>query len=293
VAERQVTTLQGQAGELIGQLEALMQQDSTGDAERVAQKKKVGQMMAPGCVFAFLTIGALFVFPWAALVTAPFAVAFFVTAARRGKTLSVMEAQDMDHPRLEMVRSLLHALSPDLSPKKPVSLTLRHGDATKFGQTSGETREGNLFVGSYVSEYTDNWLTLAGRLTDGSVFRLMVTKNVKRKRKPKRKYSKITDRGREKVVLLVRLPSAAYPQLTAVPPELDAAKLAQRAGLTVSQCTLQNGSLRLAAVTGVHLKQTLRYSSPEHGIDNQVTTPKLISVFAYLFSGLSHHRAKT
>jgi hypothetical protein len=125
------------------------------------------------------------------------------------------------------------------------------------------------------------------------VFRLMVTKNVKRKRKPKRKYSKITDRAREKVVLLVRPSSAAYPNLTAVPAELDASKLAQRAGLTITQCTLQNGALRLTAMTGVHLKQTLRYSSPENGIDNQITTPKLVSVFAYLFSGLSHHRAKS
>src|SRR5262245_42737368 len=78
VTERQVTTLQGQPGELIGQLEALMAQDSQGDAERAVQKKKVGQMMAPGCVFAFLTIGALFVFPWAAIATVPVAIVFFV-----------------------------------------------------------------------------------------------------------------------------------------------------------------------------------------------------------------------
>ncbi len=292
MAERQVTTLQGQPGELIGQIEALMAQDSQGDTERVVQQKKVGQMIAPGCVFAFLTIGALFVFPWAALATAPVAVVLFVVGARRQTTLGKMEAQDLDRPRLEMVRLLLLALAPDLSSKKPVSVTIRHGDTTKVGQTTGEAREGNLLSGCYVSEYTDNWLTLGGRFNDGSVFRLMVTRNVKRKRKPKRKYSKITDRAREKVVLLVRVPSAAYPNLTGVPPELDASKLAQRAGLTVSQCAFQNGALRLTAMTGVHLKQTLRYSAPESGQSNVLDTRKLVSVFAYLFSGLSHHRAQ-
>ena len=201
-------------------------------------------------------------------------------------------AQDLDRPRLEMVRHLVQSLAPDLSPKKPVTLALRHGEATKFGQTTGETREGSIFSGSYVSEYTDNWLTISGRLSDGSVFRLMVTQNVKRKRKPKRNYTKLAERSREKVVLLVRLPSAAYPQLASVPPELDPAKLAQRAGLTVSQCTFQNGALRLTAVTGTHLKQTLRYSAPEHGLANKIDAPKLISTFAYLFAGLSHHRVK-
>lgn len=292
MTERQVTTLQGQPGELIGQIEALMAQDSQGDAERVAQQKRVTQMVMPGCIFVFLSFGALFVFPWAAIVTVPIAIAMFVMGFRRQKALGQMEAQDLDRPRLEMVRLLLQTLAPDLSPKKPVSITIRHGDTTKAGQTTGETREGNLLSGCYVSEYTDNWLTFGGRLNDGSVFRLMVTRNVKRKRKPKRKYSKITDRAQEKVVLLVRLPSVAYPNLATVPPELDAAKLARRAGLTVSQCAFQNGSLRLTAITGVHLRQTLRYSSPESGQSNVVDTPKLISVFAYLFSGLSHHRVQ-
>lgn len=290
--ERRVTTLHGFVPELNAQLEALEGQDHVEDQQRAELRKGVAWTLAPGCLILVGGLFSILFLPLISCVAVPAAIVLVVIGMRRQRALSRLQRQDLDSDRIRMAQQLLTSLQPDLSVKKGVTLTLKHGDAVTFGVASAERAEGNLLTGkTYFTGHTDSWITVGGRLADGSVFRLSVTRVVKRKKKPKRKYTKITDRCRDKATLLVRLPAAVYPQLGDTLPYLRRDRLASHAGMVVTSCVIHNGNLRLTAMTNLHSKQKLRYSNTESGVRNQMDYPKLRSLLACAFSALSHHRA--
>jgi len=289
--QRQITTLTGPAAELLQTLAQVRGADAVADTERAQTSKRGGLLTGVGCVSIFGSFFLLgFLLPVALTgfaVGIALLVGGFVHLRRAGKLAEL----DLDNERLAVVSELLDLLRPDLSDKKPITLTLAHGPAATWAPATNVRTEGGWLGGkTHYAEHEDTWLRLGGRLQDGSLFRLSVTESLKRKSKPKRKYTKITDRSREKVALSLRVSPAFYPHLDRLQARLLPERLLAGAGLTASQCLVSGPTVRVQAVTGLNTRQVLRYSQPQTGQENRINSAKLIGLLAFVFAGLSHCR---
>ena len=141
------------------------------------------------------------------------------------------------------------------------------------------------------SEHEDRWLSLEGRMQDGSVFKLAVTQTGKRKAKPKRKYTKIQDRVQEEISLVMRVSPEQYPHLERLQAALHPERLQTHALLALKGLAVEGPLLRLRAETGQRSRLTGRYGAQEAGQEQGMTAGKIISLLAFLFAGLSHCRA--
>lgn len=290
--QRQVTTLTGPPAEVLRTLAQVRIADAAADDERARRQKKGGLLTCSGCALLFGSVflfGIFFPLGLAAVaIGGPLALLGWGHLRRAGRLAEL----DLDNERLAVASELLDLLRPDLSDKKPVTLTLAHGPAASWAPATNQRTEGTWLSGkTHFSEFEDTWLRVGGRFQDGSSFRLTVEEAMKRKAKPKRKYTKTTDRSREKVTLLLRVSPAFYPHLENLQPALRPDRLLAGAGLTVTQSRIQGPAIRLQAVTGLHTRQVLRHSQPESGREHRVTSAKLIGMLAFVFAGLSHCRA--
>lgn len=291
-AARQVTTLQGTAPELIAQLSSLRSQDTTNDAAR----QRFGCLGGAGIIIGIA--GGFFSLLMAAergavgllgLVVAALLLAGGIYCTVRWNQLRTV---DLDSPRLDLVQELLVALGQDLSDKKPLTLTLAHGDCFQFGRVTDQRSEGTWMTGKVdISAREDTWLELGGRLQDGSVFKLSVTESGKRKSKPKRKYTKIQDRIKEEVSVLLRVSPEVYPHLDKLQNTVHPDRLQGNTYLHLDRLQVEGGVVRLRAETGLYVRRILRSSRPETGQENRLTAAKLVSLLAFLYAGLSHCRA--
>jgi hypothetical protein len=292
MATRQVTSLAGTPAQVAAQLRVVRAEDMAQDTERAITQRRAGWTFGGGCAGAIATF---FLFallgPFAPVVLAG-ALGLLVVGIVNMVRASRMSEMDLDNERLAFANELIETLAPDFSDKKALALTLRHGDSVRFGIPAATRTEGGWLTGRVnFSEHEDTWFSLGGRLQDGSLFKLAVTQVVKRKSKPKRKYTKVTDRCRDEVTLVMRVPQAAYPHLDRLQASLQPQRLAQHAGMALTVLQAQGASIRAKAVTtGYCTKQVLRYSRPESGVEHRMSAQKVIGLLAFLYSGLSHCR---
>jgi hypothetical protein len=291
MAERQITHLQAMPDELLAQVSTAQTQDVIGDQERVA----VGNTTAKfGCTGGALTFFSFFVMGFflpLGLLMLAVGVVLLIVAFVFGRRKAKLDEYDLDNDRLQLVRELIEVLKPDFSDKKPLRLMLAHGSSVKFGTASNQRTEGTWMTGKVdYCEYEDPWFRLSGRFQDGTVFRLGIQQSVKRKSKPKRKYTKVSDRLRDKVTLALRVPPAVYPDVAPLNTVLDPARLGSHVGLSVVALQAQGHSVRISATTGVFMKQILRSGSPESGAENKVHSSKIVGLLAFVYAGLSHCR---
>jgi hypothetical protein len=161
----------------------------------------------------------------------------------------------------------------------------------KFGRPTEQRTEGGWFGGKiHHQEFQDPWMRLSGRLQDGSAFRLSIEQCVKRKSKPKRKYTKITDRLQDEVTLMVRVPAEVYPHLARLQGVLHPERLAGHVGLHLEALQTEGETVRVKASTGTFTKQVLRYGSPETGQEHKIHSSKIVGLLAFVYAGLSHCR---
>jgi hypothetical protein len=287
MAQRQVTVLQEPPGVLVARLRAITTADDVTEARRrnFAWLSVLAWVLAVGIGFAglgtesplLLIVGALFL-----------AGAIAVTIV-----WSSYRAADLDDARLSLATDLVSALATDFSNKSPVQLDLRHGDLFRFGTASNQRAEGSLLAGRvYRSEHEDTWFSLRGRMQDRSGLRLAVTTTAKRKQKRKRKYTKVTDRMRDRVTLSLRLSAETYPHLDRLRSSIHPQRLSSRAGLQITDVQVRPPIVRVTAVTGLRGGQTNRYGRQETEAEQQITGAKLVALLALVYAGLTYCRAE-
>lgn len=290
--ERSTTRLTGSAEQLRAELERLKVDDTRTDAVREAHSRKAGG----GCMITFLLgIGSFFLFSAVPLLGGVAAVAAVVTgvgAARHFAAKQKLEKIDLDAPRLAAAEGLLKLLAEDLSPKKPLNLTLQHGPCDTFGKKLSE-EAGSVFGSVRISEHEDDWFELSGTMTDGSVFRLRVCCHLKRKAKPKRKYTKISDRITDEVVLSLRVPQSDYPDLQSFGLRIPREQFSRQTGMHIKRVAVRGPVIRLSAVTGAQMKRTARGGTQSLGTEHAISGSKLMGLFACTYAALSHCRAGT
>ena len=130
-----------------------------------------------------LVVVVLYLGGWAELIGAVIALLALITVT------VVLFRRDMDDRKIAMAWELLKMLGPETKRKGTASLTID-------------------FRGYHKSkDYAVQWLEMGLPLLDGSTLTLRITQRVVRKKKPKRKYTKITDKVREILTVETRLPS--------------------------------------------------------------------------------------
>lgn len=291
MAKRQETVLQEPAPVLLDHLAQLAAADQRDDRAR-------GRAGGAGCAMAFgALVGFFFLLP----VLGAMSPALGILGALASLGLLVgailswirwhrLTAADLDNERLQIARDFLGLLAQDLSQKSPVSLTLRHGDSVQFGTKSNERREGGIFAGVNHSEHEDAWLSVGGRLQDGSVFRLSVTRFIKRKAKPKRKYTKTNDRIRDEIRLALRVPADHYPHLERLQAALPADRLTQHAMMSLTSFRQEAATVRVEATTLPWGQISLRSGSRQLNAEHRLNGTRLASLMAFLYAGLSRCR---
>jgi hypothetical protein len=122
---------------------------------------------------------------------------------------------DIENKRYELAAELLRYLGADIKPETEVDLRIDfHSHLTPGFQTEK--------VG-YSSKYELPWLNMAGKFADGNRFEFAAELNVKRKEKPKRKYTKVKEDASQDLTLELALrnppPDAAlFNHLANIPP---------------------------------------------------------------------------
>jgi hypothetical protein len=291
MATRQVTVLQDTMPNLLTRLQLVRGGDAVNDRQRTRSGWLGGTLLTLGILGGFFSLVLLGTYLplglFALLVSGLLLIGGIVFLVQ----FNQLKAADLDNDRLALAQELLETLAPDLSPKRPLHLSLWHGDCFHWGTVTGKRTEGYWLTGrTTYSEHADRWLSLSGRLQDGSVFKLSVTQSGKRKSKAKRKYTKMHERSEERVRLSLRVPPALYPHLDRLQGALLPDRLQGHAGLILRAFQVQGNVVRLTAESGLFVRQVLRYSRPEGGHEHRMTAGKLVSLLAFLYSGLSHCR---
>jgi hypothetical protein len=288
MAERNITHLQGTAPDVLSMLDVAIASDQQGD--RVRNRWGTAGC-STGCVgvlgigFSVMMLGEIGRTGFGIMAVGAVLVVFAIYA---GVQHSKLEAKDLDNDRLALARELVQRLSPDLSDKKPVELTLRHGDSFQWGALPHPPP----IKGTPDPGREDTWLELKGRLTDGSIFQLTVTENVKRKTKAKRKYTKIKDRSTCDLSLVLRVPEGLYPSVEQLE-SLSGTPLAKQPGLRLAGIRVENSVIRARFETAPMVRATGRagavsVTNERHKLD----VDKLIAIFALLYAGLSNAQSK-
>lgn len=116
---------------------------------------------------------------------------------------------DLEVRRYELLAHLLKLLQVDIAATEPLSLELDLRSATDWAKFRGE---GKTRTGWTVKHYVDPWLSLQGRLLDGTHFRVELTERVDRRNRAKR-----NSRGRTKYKSKVLSDAIAKVQLRVKP----------------------------------------------------------------------------
>lgn len=286
---RQITNLQGTPDQILPQLQVVRSQDAVGDAERRREGTKLGWFTGLGCAAIFGSFFLLGIFPPLGVVGMVIGGVLLVFAVIVGRKKSALDKLDLDNDRLALVQEMVQSLTADLRAGRPLALTLCHGNAAEKGIKTEEHKEGTWLTGTVTtSDFEDDWLRLRGRFSDGSIFRIQVTQETKRKSKPKRKYTKVTDRNREKVQISLRVSAQRYPNLERLNQILNPQALANHVGLQVCGLQATGNVVRVVARTWPYTQRRLRYGTQQAGQENKLSTGKVLGLLAFIYGGLSN-----
>lgn len=189
---------------------------------------------------------------------------------------------DFEDRKRDIARQFFAVLAQDIPRKARCRVWLNGDGYLKHGQVSDKT--GGVFSNVKTASYEDPWGLLAGRLYDGSSFKVTVTQLVKRKSKSKRKYTKIRERHREKVCLALRPDEATYPGLSQLPAQLQGNSVD---GMNITQAEVVGNVLRVAATTGVVPRFHGRSGWGDFDVQGLVTGQRLLDLLVFIYSKLA------
>jgi hypothetical protein len=202
------------------------------------QEKKQSRTFSVGCgallIAGVLLITGLFLVLW---IPAAIGIGAFVLHSRHKRL-------NLENRRYELASRVVELLKTDISPSEPVELRvdLRPETHSDKARGTGKTRSG-----WDVKYYVDPWLTLEGRLLDGTHFRVDMTERVDMRSRWKstgRKTKHKTKRVSEAILRVrLRVKPERYQHLSRLGPRAQGAvKLppgTRVKGLSVSESRLQ------------------------------------------------------
>lgn len=190
--------------------------------------------------------------------------------------------RDFEDRKRDIARQFFAVLAQDIPRKARCRVWLNDDGYLKHGQVSDET--GGFFSDVKTASYEDPWGLLAGRLHDGSSFKVTITHLVKRKSKSKRKYTKIQERHREKVSVALRLDESTYPGLAQLPAQLQGSSVD---GMNIIRAEVVGNVLRVAAITGVVTRFHGRSGWGDFDVQGLVTGQRLLDLLVFIYSKLA------
>lgn len=196
-----VQELEGPISEILSRLE----QARSSDDRAEAQVKRYGTWFV-----VCLVVGLIGWFPLTFVVialdsSAPLLLSpIALVAAIVLKVLQVRARRfDLDDRRLDATLHVLRMLAADTPQGARVRLRIDFRGYRSGGEVVA--KKGGLFSSVNASKYVQEWLRLTGALLDGTRYQLAVTDVVSRKTKSKRKYTKVKEQFRSRIVLSVRV----------------------------------------------------------------------------------------
>jgi len=169
-----------------------------------------------GTIAGAVTTGPLLGIPAALLF-----VGLLVSAIVCGSHYSKYSRMNLENRRYASVTAILKYLSRDMAPDATVDVRIDFNSYLDPRFISANSPAG-IFGSVSSKSFKLPWLTLAGKLLDGSRFQLSAMILGKRKEKRKRKYTKVREGFRERVALSLAVKAAKFPKLAELPARLQA-----------------------------------------------------------------------
>lgn len=195
---------------------------------------------------------------------------------------------DFADRKRDIARQFFAVLAQDIPWKARCRVQLNDDGFEKHGQVSEKT--GGIFSDVKTVAYQDPWSFLAGRLHDGSAFKITITQLVKRKSTRKRKYTKIRERHREKVSLALRLDPAIYPGLAQLPVQWSGSSVG---GMEITRAQMVGNVLHVTAITGIVPRFHGRSGWSDFNVQGLVTGPRLLDLLVFIYSKLAGARKES
>ncbi|MCU0241194.1 MAG: hypothetical protein MUF51_02075 [Vicinamibacteria bacterium] len=195
----------------------------------------------------------------------------------------LVKRHDLDDRKLGTALRVLKVLRADIAQAEKVSLRLDFRGYQAGGQLL--SKEG-LTGGQKNLRYSHAWMELRTRLADGTFVRLAITDHVRRKEKPKRKYTKVNERTVCQASVVARL-AKRYGDAAAIEARLKAAP--PLPGLQLHALSAQNRAVRATFATPAAVSQSGR-NSYQQGLDKMANGDTLLAALRYIYSGLSPAR---
>ena len=192
--------------------------------------------------------------------------------------------KDLDNQKLDTAYRFVEILGQDVPSTANMALSIDFSAYTQGGEMLSKT--GGAFS---VKEknYEHPWFKCSGSLYDGNKFEMEVVRCVKRKEKPKRKYTKVKEKMVEKAILSLKLNTRVYPDPEQVAQNVKTGNLPH--GISVSRAVGRNRTLKVAAVTPPAVIVHGRYGISGDR-ENLFNGDKLLGVFIDAYSGLQGAR---
>lgn len=269
----------GNYNDLMRKLTALKSFDKDIEAKR---KSRGGLAILSG-ITGFISAFIIGIFPPILILAAICGVVFAISLALYISSVR----QDLDNRRLDTAYRFVEMLGQDVAPGRSMALFIDFGDYRKAGKLISKT--GGMF-GQKEFSYEHLWMKCGGILCDGNKFEIEVTKCVKRKEKPKRKYTKVKERIVEKAEFSIRLNPEIYPKPEQVAGLVKTGLMPH--GITVSRAIGSDKAIKICAVTPAAILANSR-SGKSGDESNLFNGDKLLGIVIDAYSGIRNSRPDT
>jgi hypothetical protein len=187
------------------------------------------------------------------------------------------EGKNLENRRIEIASNFLRKISEDIPEKAQIFLEINFDGYLKHGK--------KFEISNNRKNYRDLWFILKGKLQDGNSFKIKILQLVKRKEKPKPKYTKVRERIQEVISVVLRINKKIYPKLENNSEFLELLQKAQ-----LDQLNLEDNKLRISKRGGLYERVILRSGPQERGKENLVNHQSLLNLFLNIYSALAKCR---
>ncbi len=190
------------------------------------------------------------------------------------------QRHDLDDRKVGTCLRLLRVLRADVPATQKLSV---HVDLRDY-QKGGTVLESSKTGGVRFFRYEHTWLETRARLSDGSAVVLAITDRVRRKEKPKRKYTKVAEHTLSRVTVAVRL-GRRYGDAAAVAERLRQRPLQER--FELRQVVARGRVVKASFVTPVAASFTNRTGTQQSGAEALGSGDTLLLALRWIYGGLA------
>lgn len=192
----------------------------------------------------------------------------------------IHQRHDLDDRKVATVLRLLRVLRADVPATQKLLVHIDHRSYRKGGTLLEKSNAG----GVRFFRYEHPWLGLRARLADGSTVALAITDRVRRKEKPKRKYTKVAEHTVSRVTVAVRL-ARRYGDAAVVAERLRGRALGER--FELRQVVGRGRVVKATFVTPVAASFTNRSGTQTSGVEALGSGDTLLLALRWIYGGLA------